>query len=72
MMDLQKYIDRYHSKKELAFHLGKDDDLATVWARLQESRKAAAVQVPLRDQSGTCFWYVENRQVLSNLQEIDR
>ena len=66
---IKQFIDRYLSRKEIAYRLPVRMPIGVFWPEIFEERKRNAIELPLKDQQGRSFWYVLNRSIE---QQADR
>jgi Fic family protein len=60
---IQTFMDRYLTREEIAYRLPVTLPITKFWPAMEQARKAAAIMLPLKTQSGEPFWFVCNKSI---------
>ena len=60
---IEQFMDRYLPRAEIIHRLPVSQPISTFWPELQKTRKARAIDLPLKDQMGRPFWFVLNPSI---------
>lgn len=67
----KSFQDRYLNKLEIGFRLPGDLNLEDVWEKVLAARRASAEVLPLLDEHGRNFWFVNTKPLQAKLHHID-
>jgi len=67
----KSFQDRYLNKIEIGYRLPGDLSLAEVWKRVQADRENRSEALPLIDEHGENFWFVNTKPLQAKLHQID-
>ena len=60
---IQAFMDRYMTREEIAYRLPVTLPITKFWPEMEKARKAAAILLPLKNQSGEPFFFVCNKSI---------
>ena len=60
---IQAFMDRYLTREEIAYRLPVTLPITKFWQEMEKARKAAAILLPLKNQSGEPFFFVCNKSI---------
>lgn len=60
---IQTFMDRYLTREEIAYRLPVTLPITRFWPEMEKARKAAAIMLPLKTQTGEPFWFVCNKSI---------
>lgn len=60
---IQAFMDRYLTREEIAYRLPVALPITKFWPEMEKARKAAAILLPLKNQSGEPFFFVCNKSI---------